>query len=175
LTDTLAVSWQATDADGGTLRSDVMYSKDGTEWLAFVVDTTDVSVTLQTANLPSSSNARIRVSVSDGFNTTKADVGGLQLGPNRPPEAWIVQPPDGAEYWEGANVVLLGSAFDLEDGTLPESSVGWYSSLDGFLAQGHHAEITALSVGTHEIEFRVTDSYAATTSVYATVFIQAVP
>lgn len=175
LTDTVAIEWEASDVDNDPLRAEVLYSKDGSEWTSLLINSTATSTTVGTAALASSSAAKIRVRVSDGFDTTIIDVGNLQLGPNRPPEAWFWQPEDGATYYAGANVMLLGAADDLEDATIPETSVAWYSDVDGYRAQGFAANTASLSVGTHQIEFRVTDSGNSTTSAYATIQVQAAP
>ena len=91
------------------------------------------------------------------------------------PEPRFWQPEDNSTYFAGANVMLLAASYDLEDGGIPESSVAWYSSLDGQIATGHHANVTTLSLGTHTLEFRATDSLGAPASAFATVNITSAP
>jgi hypothetical protein len=174
LTDTVTVSWQAVDDDGDSLEAFVSYSKDSAERvpLAFKVAGPTASFTVDTEGLAASEAAIISVVVTDGFNTTVADATQLQLGPNHPPTVWFWQPSDGAVYRQGANIMLLGAAQDLEDGALPDTAVSWFSSIDGLIAQGYGVNALGLSVGTHTIELRATDSDGAITSAFATITIQ---
>lgn len=171
LTETLTVEWQVSDADGDPIQTDVLYSKDGLDWHPLVLRTTATSVSVGAGELASSDTAMIRVRSSDGFNTTRDDVAGLQLGPNRPPRVWITHPQDPSTFYAGANVMLLGGAADLEDGSLPASSVAWYSSIDGLIATGYDYNTTSLSPGTHVLEFRATDSDGGVSSAFATVAV----
>ena len=105
----------------------------------------------------------------DGVHTATSDVTGLKLSPDRLPTARIVSPPDygpGAErtFLSGTNVLLIGSAYDLEDGSLDYdinpaiNTMVWSSSLDGALGSGPYVEISTLTVGVHVITLVVTDS-----------------
>lgn len=77
--------------------------------------------------------------------------------PNTPPTVVIVSPEDNSQFQEGAIITFAGRAFDAEDGPLPDSSIEWSSSIDGFLGNGRNIQHT-LSVGTHVITLRGTDS-----------------
>ena len=61
-------------------------------------------------------------------------------------------------------MALVGSAIDLEDGTLPDAALAWTSSLSGTLGTGHLLHVTDLVTGTHVITLTATDStgHAAT-------------
>lgn len=122
--------------------------------------------------LPSSANARIRVSASDGFNTVSSTVSGLTLGPNQAPRAHIISPRDGASVYSGANVVLHGVGHDAEDGTkMNPTHLSWTSNRDGFLGTGGLKNVTSLSVGLHVLTFSALDSQGATSSSVVTITI----
>lgn len=70
-----------------------------------------------------------------------------------------------------SNVRLSADASDLEDGYLAETSVAWYSNIDGLL--GNRRVLNArLSPGTHSLTFQATDSDGATPSRSVTVTVQ---
>jgi hypothetical protein len=168
------IQWQASDADGGTLQAMVVYTHDsGQTLIPLAVGLEAGEWVLETDRLPMGSNVSVRVVVSDGFNTGTAEVTGLQFGTNRAPEAYIYSPQDGAQFFYGANVPLLGSASDAEDGELPTSAMRWYSDLDGLLGTGP-ALNASMSLGSHTIEFRVTDSVGATTSAFVNTSVDPV-
>ena len=52
----------------------------------------------------------------------------------------------------------MGDGFDLEDGSLPDSSLAWSSDRDGALGSGRTLERSNLSDGKHIITLTVTDS-----------------
>lgn len=158
------IQWTATDADNDVLQTDVHYSHDGTRWVLLASELSGSSLTLVPGTLPASSNATIRVTVSDGFNTTQQTVGQLSLSPNQPPQAYIQSPRDGLQIKAGAIVVLLGTARDPEAGTLSTGQMSWSSSLDGALGYGDLLNIGSLSVGTHTLMFNVTDAASASAS-----------
>jgi len=173
LGSTVTVAWSATDSDGDSLLTDVRYSKDGSVWKSMVFQEGSSSVTISTADLASSSNATIVVSVSDGFNRTDVSVCGLQLLANRSPEVVIETPTSNTHYIAGSNVILSAQTDDLEDRALPDTSITWHSNLSGSasLGQGAILELTNLAVGTHQIECRVTDSGGLTVSAFVTAII----
>jgi hypothetical protein len=168
------IEWQASDADGDELYADVLYSPDnGASWTAVVVWQEDSQHRLDGQNLASASGTGvIRIVVTDGMNTSVAEVGGLTLGPNRPPRVHVVLPRTGSTYKAGANVILAGSAYDSEDGWLPDSSVSWTSDIDGFLGNGPGFNKSDLSPGTHRMTFSATDSQGANSTASVTITIQ---
>ena len=64
---------------------------------------------------------------------------------------------------EGVAVVLEGTAYDPEDGTLDGASLTWTSSVDGLLGTGR-TMVTDLSPGVHSIALAAEDSDANTIS-----------
>jgi hypothetical protein len=162
LNSSSTVEWQASDADGDPLQALIQYSPDnGATWRGVQARPSGSQVSLGADWMPSSNNAKIRVSVTDGMNTAVAEVGNLTLSPNRPPSTGINTPRDGATFRAGAMVTLIGTGYDLEDGWLGTTSLSWYSSIDGFLGNGSGLSIASLSNGTHTIELRASDSQGA--------------
>jgi hypothetical protein len=81
LTKRTTIRWKASDADTARtkLRYQLAYSRDGgRSFVPLGVDVSDSSLTFDATQVRKSKNALIRVFVSDGLNTTFADVGSLQ-------------------------------------------------------------------------------------------------
>lgn len=166
ITDTFSVSAALSDADGDSLRSYVQYSPDGTNWVSLRSVFTGTLPVVDSALLAGTQTGIIRVVATDGFNTATAEVTGLNVSPDKAPTAVIISPNiANRAYLEGTNVVLVGSAYDLEDGKImADASLSWSSSIDGFLGNGLTIETPDLSTGSHTITFQVTDSDNNTTS-----------
>jgi hypothetical protein len=82
----------------------------------------------------------------------------FMLGNGAPPDVHVIGPNSNTTFRQGATVFLHGSAWDLDDQLLPETSIEWTSSLDGALGTGRQRVVRDLSVGTHTITLRGTDS-----------------
>jgi PKD repeat protein len=74
----------------------------------------------------------VRLSVSDGVNTTLAAPLVITVG--SPPTVTILSPADGLRFRAGDVIAFSGNATDTEDGTLPASAFTW--NID-FLHEGH--------------------------------------
>lgn len=129
-------------------------------------------------DLPFSANGRIVVSVSDGLNTTSAEVTGLAVGQNHAPKVQIMHPAPAASYPWKSNVLLLGTAEDLEDGWVDvstgapiEPTISWYSSISGYLGSSSYLNTSGLPRGQHVIEMRAADSLGAISSAFVSVSI----
>jgi hypothetical protein len=70
----------------------------------------------------------------------------------------VISPNETDSVLDGATVILHGSAWDIDDQLLPEASVTWTSSRDGAIGTGRLLARRNLSVGTHIITVRGTDS-----------------
>lgn len=166
------ISWQAIDADSDALTTMIQYSHNGIKWIPIASELQGEEFPFNPNSLPSSSNAHIRVTVSDGFNTSAAIVSSLSLTPNQAPGAYILTPQDGEAFKAGANVPLLGIGHDPEDGlALPQQNLTWSSSKDGFLDVGGLLNLGNLTVGTHTLTFGATDSQGITSTSAVTITI----
>lgn len=162
----LEVRWQAKDADGDELTYMLQYSPDGGDnWLLLATDISEAAATLsELTQLPGSENGVFRVTAMDGVNTGVAVSEVPFSAPNQPPAVTIVSPRPEASVETNGFVHFLGSAYDLEEGAVPEESLVWVSNLDGEFGRGFSFETNALSSGLHEITLNATDRQGATGS-----------
>jgi hypothetical protein len=157
---TVTIAWQAADPDGGALKSHVEYSSDGgTTWSTLAEGLDGNSLDVDTASLPGSDSALLRVRVSDGFNTATALSVPFRVG-NKSPLVHISWPQDGAQLVAGTPSYFLALGLDPEDGTLNPDSIQWTSSRDGSLGSGDLL-LDSLSVGEHIISITGVDSQGA--------------
>ncbi len=167
------IQWTWSDTDGDSLKAHVLYSHNaGSSWLPLGTNLSLTQISLDAAFLPRSAGAAmIRVIVTDGFNTTTAAVSDLVLSGNNAPVVSLDQPQHGSSYGAGSNVLLIATAYDPEDGDIPEANVTWTSSLDGVIGHGYALNEPDLSVGTHAIQFAAVDALglAATKSASITI------
>lgn len=89
-------------------------------------------------------------------------------GSNEAPVVSILEPTDGATFTADQTVTLEAAATDA-DGDI--ASLSWSSSLNGSLGTGPTLAVT-LSVGSHTITARATDSQGETTSASVSVTIE---
>ena len=75
----------------------------------------------------------------------------------QPPIIEIISPPE-IHYQNNCDIHLIGDGYDFEDGSLPDSSLTWYSDIDGELGKGRELKIPRLNVGNHTITLVGTDS-----------------
>ena len=92
---------------------------------------------------------------------------------NTAPVVTISSPTSGSSWGEGASVGFSGSATDTEDGNLGASLV-WTSSRDGQIGNGTSFQ-RVLSVGTHTITAKATDSQGSTTKAQHSVTVESAP
>jgi hypothetical protein len=165
ISDTLDLSWQASDPDASdNLRYIVQYSPDqGQSWQALIVDSPGVpgtalqNVTLDDLSwLAGSTEARLRVIASDGYNTAIAVSEPFRVT-GRPPRAYIVDPFPGKTYPPGVAVTLSGEASDNEDTNLTGSALRW--SLNGDeVGTGADVTLEGLAPGTYTTTLTAGDS-----------------
>jgi hypothetical protein len=156
------IAWRAADADGDPLTADLLYSPDGGRaWLPLKVGDAKGEFVFDAAEVPASRglNGRFRVDVSDGMNSTEFELSqSFRFGTGTPPDVHVIGPNSASTVKQGATVFFHGSAWDFEDQLLPDGSIEWSSSLDGPLGTGRQLVRRNLSVGTHTITLRGTDS-----------------
>ena len=90
---------------------------------------------------------------------------------NASPTVRISSPSAGASYAEGASIAFSGSAPDNEDGELASQLV-WTSSRDGQIGTGPAFQ-RVLTVGSHTVTARVTDSAGAPAEAQITIAVSA--
>ncbi|MFM2163982.1 MAG: hypothetical protein RL325_419 [Planctomycetota bacterium] len=160
LSGRIRIDWSATDADGDALVADLLYSPDGGgAWIPVMVGDSTGSFEFDASDIPASRGPRGRfdVRVSDGMNSARRMGGNSFVGNSQPPDVHFIAPAANESFVQGASVVLHASAWDIDDQLLPESSVEWFSSLDGAIGVGRLLIRRNLSPGAHTITVRGTD------------------
>jgi hypothetical protein len=89
---------------------------------------------------------------------------------NTAPTVSISAPSSGASFAENASIGFSGSANDKEDGNIGSKLV-WLSSRDGQIGTGTSFQ-RVLSVGSHTLTARVTDSAGVTTQTQRSITVQ---
>ena len=161
------LAWTASDGDGDPLQYLLQYSSDGGQsWSVLAPNLSDTSFEIDSAWLPGSENARLRLIASDGLNTIQVDSVSFQVG-GKPPMVHISGPTTDDELTAGSTSVLQGAATDLEDGFLGDDNLSWASDQDGVLGTGRTAILPSLSEGQHTLTLTAIDSdgNASTASV----------
>lgn len=169
LSGTVDLEWTASDADDDDLTYKVEYSPDGNRWLLLTLATSSTTFTADFSSLPGGDQAAIRVTATDGINSTRAIIDGLQV-PIKAPEVYIQAPADGSSVVQGEGFFLKGRAYDPQAGWIYDSLV-WKSDRDGELGRGSLVYAKQLSKGTHTITLQATgpSGQTSTQSVNLTV------
>ena len=94
--------------------------------------------------------------------------------PNTPPVLTLTSPVDGSVVDEGSEVTLIASASDAEDGDLG-AQIGWSSDRDGVLGTGASLTVSGLSVGTHRLTARVSDSAGELAEASVSLTVESLP
>jgi hypothetical protein len=166
-------AWTGSDLDGDSLVYSLLYSNDaGATWQTLATDLTGSSVDLNTDQLPGGSGM-LRVIASDGFLTGQDTSGAIDM-PLHAPEVQIQLPIPGEVFFPTQQVVLQGTAYDLEDGTLGDAAFAWSSDLDGPLGTGASLSTAELTTGAHTITLQVTDSDGQTSQAQRIVVVMIV-
>jgi len=74
------------------------------------------------------------------------------------PVATLVGPGDNSTFAQGDVIAFIGSATDVEDGSLTDSQISWSSNLQGDLGASASFDYRGLVIGTHVISMIATDS-----------------
>ena len=170
-TGTYTVTWSASDADGDPLTYTVFYASDGANWLPVSSAITQTQIILNATELPGGTSAKIRVMATDGVNTATDESDSPFTVGRKTPEASILSPDGSGAILTGSSLMLNGSGYDMEDGTLGDSALNWNSNIDGYLGTGGNLLVN-LSSGLHTITLTATDSDGNTATATTTVNVQ---
>jgi parallel beta-helix repeat protein len=169
------ISWTAVDSDGDSLTCDVLYSTDGgSNWSALAIGLTQNSFEWDTDNSPGSSQALIRVFANDGVKTGQDDSDLPFTVAKKPPTSIILSPENNSSSFMNKMIVFEGVGDDIEDGTLPESSLSWASNRDGLLGTGRSISVDNLSSGQHSITLTAVDSNGNTGVANITINVSSI-
>lgn len=123
--DEIVVDWDASHPEDLDLTAVVQYSIDnGETWESLAVDLGAPPHAFETGFLPGSGSARLRVIVSDGFNTAQATSDSFTV-PTGVPMIDISRPIDGNVYTADTPIFARAWAFDPEDGQLGDNEMTW--------------------------------------------------
>ncbi|MFN7118380.1 MAG: carbohydrate-binding protein [Saprospiraceae bacterium] len=158
----------ATDAQDGNIAANVTWSssRDGNLGTGATISRADLTVGTHT----------ITASVTDacGVNRSTSITVIINEAANAAPSVTITAPNNNASFTEGSSINFKGTSTDAEDGNL-SASITWSSNRDGSLGTGANLSRANLSVGTHVITAKVTDSDGATGQASITIVINEVP
>jgi len=100
--------------------------------------------------------------------------GPANSGPGSP-TATITAPNPASTFTVGQRISFAGSATDAEDGALSGTSLVWSSSMDGQIGSGTAFDYNGLTVGSHTITLKATDSDSKFGTETVSVTIEDVP
>jgi hypothetical protein len=158
-TQTLAIRYSASDADGDPLHFTLQFSNDnGTTWTVLRIHEGNLSYLASTRFLPGGPQCRVRLIVTDGFHSAVAVSAPFALN-RHTPEAFIGGVRDGQRLPFDTTASALGFALDAEDGSLPASTLSWV--LQGpmpRMASGDALSLRGLSPGLYAATLSGRDS-----------------
>lgn len=159
------VRWSARDADGDRLTATVQYSPDGgRDWKVVADAVSGHSVRIPSHFLSASTNARLRVRISDGFNTATAQSGRLRAV-GAPPLVRIIGALRGRVRGD-TTLLLQASASDDTGRPLTGRHLRWYL---GKRPIGRGAKVTLrnLRPGRTLVRVVATDAHGRSTQATA--------
>jgi uncharacterized protein (TIGR03437 family) len=168
------ITWGGSRADGGMLNYRVEYSPTPSNPESFIILATNLTATSWTEDfsaVPGSKAAQIRITATDGIRAASAMSQSFMV-PAKMPEV-LIRPLTSTLFQKGALVQLAGEVDDIQDGSFPEASLLWTSSLDGKLGTGNTLELSRLSLGNHAITFTATNSSGMSASATVNLSIVA--
>ena len=151
------LSWSAADLDRDVLSFTIQYSPDNDQsWTPVAGNVTGRSYEIDTDRLPGSTQARIRVLVTDGFHTAQDDSDAAFTLADKPPRPFIRRPQAGDLLLDGEVLQFEGDAEDLETATLPDSALRWSLGTQ-IIGVGRKVE-AQLPEGRYQVTLTATDS-----------------
>jgi hypothetical protein len=113
-------------------------------------------------NFPPGDQCVFQVLASEGFRTGAATSGEFSVPP-RSRTVSIVQPKDGANFFQGQSIQLFGFVSAAGESVDPEE-LNWSSNVNGFLGTGDQLAVHALSTGRHFITLEADDGCGGRTA-----------
>jgi hypothetical protein len=161
--ETVTVTWTASDEDGDPLTFNIDYSPDnGGSWEPVALFITDTQVTIEQVNLPASQQGLFRVSASDGIHTASDSSDAVFTIPNHLPSGDIVDPASEVTIAVSQTITFEGQVYDIDLGTLDEDNLQWFSDQEGLLGTGALMNTASLSAGVHTITLMADDGQGQT-------------
>ena len=114
-------------------------------------------------------NAQFRAIVTDDVDTVTSSVAEIIVTTNNPPEPIIAVPAPQSTYGGGQTIVIRGDATDIEDGSVPVSSLQWDVR---FNHDEHDHGFTGEVTGTDELIITIPDTGETSPNVWYTVYLR---
>jgi uncharacterized repeat protein (TIGR03803 family) len=170
------VSWTAFDSDDDPLSALIQYSADGgISWRTLASDLQGTSFPVAQSDLPSSTNAIFRVTVTDGFHSATDQSDQPSEMPNHAPRPMILTPASGANHFGDSTLVFEGMALDVDEGVLSAERLEWKSNLQGLLGVGTRLEVLPAHLAPGEHRITLTAHDVGGLSATATSVVTVVP
>ncbi|MBB5343319.1 choice-of-anchor tandem repeat GloVer-containing protein [Tunturibacter empetritectus] len=165
------VSWTAT-SPSSALTSRVLYSSNSGATWSQMGEIADNGLSLDFGSLPGTNGATalIKVLVSDGVNTGNATSIPFSVGRKVPTIVQILSPAANFVHATADPLLLIGAAYDPDDGMLHGTSLVWKSDIQGTLGNGSPLSVS-LNPGTHNLTLTATDSDGNSISTSVSVLI----
>ena len=155
----LSIRFEAADPDADKLESTIEWSARGGRpgtWRTIFVGPSGGSVALPSEYFAGSSEARLRLRLSDGFNETVIPSAPFRTI-HRRPTVRIESPRIGSTFRRDTRVSLSATAMDERQERISSSRLRWYSGRR-LIARGNGAVVTLGGVGSRRIRAEVTDA-----------------
>ncbi len=159
----VTLKWQCSDIDGDTLRYNVYIATDSNAFALQDPQPEDHIDTFYVMPNPLAPNTRFfwKVEAQDNKgNWIFSKIWNFTTGQYRtnPPVVNITAPSNNSTFVINEEVTFVGSATDIENGSLMGSLLQWNSNRDGQLGNGTIYSTSSLSPGQHTISLVATDS-----------------
>ncbi len=168
------LQWAASDLDGDPLTYRVEYSPDdGDSWVPIESSWGATTLTADLGDLPPSTEARWRVTASDGYREASDESDGTFTVADGPPVVRMLSPTAGETLAGRQFVVFTAVARDGGTGRLPDGALSWTSSVDGALGTGERLDLFVddLTPGTHTISVSAEDGARQSATVQTTLHV----
>jgi hypothetical protein len=168
----VAVRYRVDDPGGRGLRAEVAYSlDDGRSFRTLYVGPATGSARLPSALVARARAARIRVTISDGFNLAAA-LSGRFRAVGAPPHVTIVAPRPATRLSTDGALELDGTAFDDRGHPVGGSGLTWYA-VRRQLGRGNRVHVQGLAAGRVRITLRARGADGRVGSASVVVLVRA--
>ena len=152
--ETLELKWNTVYEGDTPLQYKVFYSNDaGKTWQGVGNRTSQPHMRIDITNLSGGEKCRFAVQVTDGYNNSRIETNDFST-PNKPAEAIILSPLEGAVSLSTRDILLNGQGYDPNTDKEITDGILWSSSIDGNLGKGPLVQ-TKLSKGKHTISLYI--------------------
>jgi hypothetical protein len=150
----------------------VLYSiDDGTTWWPLAMQSGEDALDVNPSTLPSSDRARLRLTASDGVNTTVVDLAGHVTVQPHAPVINIVAPTGRVQVRPGQPLLVSAEAADVDEPLIDDAAIQWTVDGGPSARDGSWTLIESLPTGTHEIAASITDRDGLTATASISIVV----